>query len=141
MEYNRTSRDEDDALRKELEAVPREDRLDFLAGLPRERQVRFKRILPPGDITKLIEHIDRQVARRAKPSYETWLAEARAGRAANPDAMIEALREIAAKLRPQDAMWISRIADTASAGSYSSRQEQVIRSIYARYFRPATRRP
>ena len=48
--------------------------------------------------------------------------------------MIEALLEQFDRLRPQDATWIRRIADTASGSGYSKRQEEVIRAIYARYF-------
>ena len=123
-----------DELRSELEAIPREDRLEFLANLPRDRQVAFKRILPPDAIEKLIAHLNRRVQRSKVPSREQWLAEARAGRAASPDAMIEVLLASDTKLRPKDAMWIKRIADTAAAGAFSRKQEEVIRSIYARYF-------
>ncbi len=48
--------------------------------------------------------------------------------------MVEVLRERADRLRPQDALWLDRITTTASAGSYSKRQEAVIRGIYERYF-------
>ena len=132
-----TRDDETARLRKELEAIPREGRLDYLAGLPPERQAPFKRILPREDLRKLNRHIDRLARQRAAPSYEKWIAEARTGRAATPDAMVEALLEVKDRLRPQDATWIDRITDTASAGSFSKRQEQVIRAIYARYFRAA----
>jgi len=114
--------------------VPREKRLDYLADLPPDRQTLFKRILPREDIKKLNDHINRLTRKRATPTYETWLADARAGRASSPDAMIEVLRENAARLRPQDSTWITRITDTASAGAFSRRQEEVIRAIYARYF-------
>ena len=121
-------------LRKELEAVPKPDRLDFLASLPPDRQVRFKRILAREDIKKLNSHMDRLVRQRSAPSYEKWIAQARAGCATSPDAMVEVLQEQAERLRPQDSIWISRITETASAGAYSKRQEQVIRAIYSRYF-------
>jgi hypothetical protein len=136
-------RDETDArdhertrLLEELQAVPRGQRIEYLAGLPPERRTAFKRILPRDDIRKLNDHIDRLRRRRAIPTHESWLADARAGRAASPDAMVEVLREKLDQLRPQDALWIKRITDTASAGSYSKRQEEVIRGIYARYFDP-----
>ncbi|MHC4993064.1 MAG: hypothetical protein ACYTGC_18990 [Planctomycetota bacterium] len=121
-------------LSKELEAIPRSERLDFLANLPPDRRARFKRILPREDIKKLNDHLDRLVRKRATPTAETWLAEARAGRASSPDAMVEVLQEQLERLRPQDATWIRRISDTASGGAYSKRQEEVIRAIYARYF-------
>jgi hypothetical protein len=133
------SSDQTAALRKELEAVPKPERLDYLANLPRDRQASFKRILSPEELKKLNEHIDRLVRQRSKPTYETWIAEARAGRASSTDAMIEVLREENHRLRPQDALWISRISETASAGSYSRRQQEVIGAIYDRYFGSQTR--
>jgi hypothetical protein len=48
--------------------------------------------------------------------------------------MVEALREVLEKIRPQDAAWIRRIEETASAGGYSKRQAAVIEGIYRRYF-------
>ncbi|MHC5003460.1 MAG: hypothetical protein ACYTJ0_10085 [Planctomycetota bacterium] len=121
-------------LLKELQAVPKAERLDYLAGLPPERRAEFKRILPREDIRKLTSHMDRLVRQRSAPSYETWIADARAGRASSADAMVEVLREALDRLRPQDATWIRRITDTSPGGSYSKRQEEVIRAIYARYF-------
>lgn len=125
---------ERERLRRELEAVPKSERLDYLAGLPAERRLSFKRILPREDIKKLNSHMDRLTRRRATPSYETWIAEARAGRASSPDAMVEVLGEQLDRLRPQDSTWIRRITDTSSGGAYSKRQEEVIRAIYTRYF-------
>jgi len=123
-----------DQLRRELEAIAPAERLDYLASLPPDRLALFKRLLSRDEVRKLNQHIDRVTRRRAKPSYESWLAEARAGRASSPDAMVEALKERADRLRPSDALWIDRITTTASAGSYSKRQEAVIRGIYERYF-------
>ena len=116
--------------------MPREERLDYLAALPADRQAKFRRILPREDVKKLNNHIDRMLRRRAAPSREQWLADARAGKASSPDAMVEVLLELGEKLRPQDASWISRITATASAGAYSRRQQDVIRGIYTRYFDP-----
>ena len=123
-------------LREELQAVPKPQRLDFLADLPPARQAVFKRILSREDIRKLNEHLDRRVRTRARPSYEVWIAEARAGRATTPDAMIEVLSESTDRMRPEDAAWIKRITLTASGRSFTKRQEQVIRGIYARYYGP-----
>ena len=120
----------------ELTAVPKHERLRYLAALPEARLRAFKQIMPPADIKKLNDHIDRALKKAAEPSYEKWIAEARAGRASTPDAMIEALREIEGKLKPQDALWVSRITDTASAGGFSRKQTAVITGIYARYFAP-----
>jgi Mg/Co/Ni transporter MgtE len=125
---------ENAALRQELEAIPREDRLDYLAKLPPDRQARFKRILPKEDLAKLNQHIDRLVRKQRTPTLESWLADARAGRASTPEAMVEVLREVSDRLRPQDAAWIQRIDATASAGGFSKRQRDVIHAIYARYF-------
>jgi hypothetical protein len=122
------------ALRRELEAIPRAERLDWLAGLPRQRQTAFKRILPRDDLARLNRRIDDLERQRRIPTVESWLADARAGRANSPDAMIEVLKEVAGRLRPQDAQWIGRIETTASAGGYSKRQRAVIEGIYARYF-------
>ena len=73
--------------------------------------------------------------RQAKrPSVESWLADARAGHAATPEAMVEVLREVLDRLRPQDKQWIERIDRTAAAGSFSKRQREVIGAIYAKYF-------
>ena len=121
-------------LRRELEAIPRPERLAYLAGLPSDRLVAFKRLLSRDEVRKLNQHIDRETRRRAKPTYESWLAEARAGRASSPDAMVEVLRECADRIRPRDALWLDRITTTASAGSYSKKQAAVIRGIYERYF-------
>ncbi|MBT8485123.1 MAG: hypothetical protein KJO43_06055 [Phycisphaerae bacterium] len=126
--------DEAARLRRELEAVTPSERLDYLAALPPERQNRFKRILSRDEIKKLNDHIDRLLRQRAKPTYESWIADARAGRASSPDAMIEALRENASRLRPRDAQWIERISETAGGRSFSKKQEAVIRGIYERYF-------
>ncbi len=122
------------ALRERLAAIPRAARLDFLANLPRDEQVRYRRILPPEDVRKLTEHVDRLVRARRRPTLESWLAEARAGRATTPEAMVEVLREAFDSLRPQDAAWIRRMDETASASGFSKRQQQVIRAIYERYF-------
>jgi hypothetical protein len=134
VRYDRSVPPNPDKLRAELEEIPRAERLDYLAALPADRLAAFKRVLSPGEVRKLNQHIDRATRRRAEPTYESWLAEARAGRATSPDAMVEVLRERAERLRPQDALWIDRIATTASAGSYSKKQAAVIRGIYERYF-------
>lgn len=130
----RMSTSENAALRERLAAIPKNERLDFLANLPREELVRFKRILPKEDLRKLTDHIDRLLRASRKPTLESWLAEARAGRASTPEAMVEVLREAAHRLRPQDAIWLRRIDETAAAGGFSRRQQQVIRGIYERYF-------
>ena len=109
------SMDDDAALRAELEAIARKDRLTYLAGLPAERQMLFRRILPMEDIRKLNQRVDLLERERRKPTLESWLADARAGRAATPEAMVEVLKELADRLRPQDADWIRRIDETASA--------------------------
>ena len=126
--------DERAVLRRRLEAVPPGERLDYLAGLPREELTRFKRILLPEDLKKLMRHIDLLVRQRRTPTVESWLADARAGRAATPEAMVAVLREIVARMRPQDADWIRRMDETAAAGGFSKRQREVIGAIYARYF-------
>jgi hypothetical protein len=126
--------DDPNALRRELAAIPPDERLDYLAGLPADRQVAFKRILPRADLAKLNAHLDRLARLRRKPTLESWLADARDGRASTPEAMIEVLREMGDKLRPKDAEWIRRIETTASAGGFSKKQQEVIRAIYARYF-------
>lgn len=126
--------DERARLLEELQAIPKGERLEYLAGLPTDRRAQFKRILPREDIKKLNDHVDRQLRRRSLPTYESWIADARAGRATTPDAMVDVLLEQPDRLRPQDLTWIRRITETASAGSYSKRQEAVIRAIYARYF-------
>ena len=123
-----------DVLRRELESIPPGERLDYLANLPPERQNAFKRILPRADLQKLNLHIDRLARQRRKPTLESWLADARDGRASTPEAMIEVLREVSDRLRPKDLEWIQRIETTAAAGGLSKRQQDVIRSIYARYF-------
>lgn len=125
-----------DRLRQKLQSIPAPERLDFLADLPAAEQVQYKRILGPDDVKKLNAHIDRRRRDAKKVTVESWLAEARAGRATTPDAMVEVLREVFDRLRPQDADWIRRIDATASAGSFSKRQREVISGIYARYFRP-----
>ena len=84
--------DEQAALRQTLEAVAPAKRLDYLAGLPREELARYKRILPPDDLKKLMQHIDLLVRRKRAPTVESWLADARAGQAATPEAMVEVLR-------------------------------------------------
>ena len=126
--------DQDAALRKELEAVPTGKRLDYLAALSPERLREFKRILPQDDVKTLNRHVDLLAAKRKKPTLDSWLADARAGKAATPEAMVEVLREVFDKLRPQDVEWIKRIDATAAAGSFSKRQQAVIRGIYERYF-------
>lgn len=127
---------ERERLMAELVAQPKERRLDWLADLPRDRLQQYKRILGREDIRKLNEHIDRRIAASKAPTVESWLAEARAGKATSPDAMIEVLREIAPKLRDTDALWVDRIATTAAGRSFSRKQLATLRGIYARYFRP-----
>lgn len=117
-----------------LQSIPAEERLDYLADLPRSEFMRFKRVLSPADLAKVNQHIATRKRDAAKPTLESWLADARAGRASTPDAMIAVLREIQDRLRPQDATWIKRIEDTAAAGSYSQKQRAVIAGIYERYF-------
>lgn len=123
------------SLLRELEGVPREERLAYLAGLPPERQAAFRRIMPRADVEKLNEFIDRTRRQEARPTYDKWIAEARAGRARSPDAMIEVLREVSDRLRPQDALWVSRISDSTTGRSFSKKEAGVIQGIYARYFR------
>ncbi len=62
----------DDAasLRAELEAIPKGERLDYLAGLPNERRELFARILPPDDRRKLIRRIDLLEKKRREPTLE-----------------------------------------------------------------------
>ena len=134
----RGSHDDKAALRRALEAVPPGERLDFLAGLPREELMRYKRILPPDDLKKVNQHSDLLVRRQRTPTVESWLADARAGRAATPEAMVEVLREVLDRLRPQDADWVRRIDETAAAGGFSKRQRAVIGAIYTRYFQRAS---
>ncbi|MEM7210318.1 MAG: hypothetical protein AAF479_00280 [Pseudomonadota bacterium] len=122
------------ALREELESVPKNERLDYLANLPREQLERYRRLLPPTDRKKLNEHMDRLMKKRDTPTYESWLAEAVAGRASTTDAKMEALRVHVERLRPQDATWVRRIDETASAGGFTPKQAAVIEGIYARYF-------
>lgn len=117
-----TAADPQAALRRELEAVPAAERLDYLAALPRERLVAFKRILSRDDVAKLNAHIDRQVAKRHAPTLENWLAAARAGNAETPEAMVEVLREIIDRLSTADAGWIRRIEETSGAVGYSRKQ-------------------
>jgi hypothetical protein len=119
-----------------LQAIPKADRLDFLAGLPEAEQAAFKRLMAPADIKKLNDHIDRGLRQRAKPSVENWLAEARAGRATSTDAMVDVLKEIETRLRPQDQLWLRRLTESSPGGLFSKRQANVIRSIYRRYFAP-----
>ena len=126
---------ERDALIQELQAIPKPERLDYLARLPEERQRAFKRILPPDDIRKLNDAITRAKTKPKVMTTEAWLAEARAGKATSVDAMIGVLREIEARLRPQDLQWISRIEETAKGRSFSRKQAAVIERMYRRYFR------
>lgn len=130
----RPNPDDPARLRAELEAIPKSQRMTYLADLPPARQAAFKRLLSPADIKKLNAHIDGRLKQAATPTHAKWIAEARAGRATSPDAMIEVLRENAARLRPQDAQWIDRIVAGAAGRSFSAKQEGVIRAIYARYY-------
>ena len=125
-------------LRAELEAVPRGERLAWLADLPAARLALFKRLLPAADKKKLNEFIDLRLRERARPSVKSWLADARAGKATSVDAMVDVLREAAERLRPNDRTWLERITTSAPGGNYSRRQCDVIRSLYARYFRHDT---
>ncbi|MCA9296250.1 MAG: hypothetical protein KC983_07020 [Phycisphaerales bacterium] len=133
-----TARTTSEKLRDELAAIVAGDRLAYLADLPASRLAEFKRIMPPEDIRALNAFIDRRLRERAKPTVASWLAEARAGRTTSVDAMVDVLREVADRLRPQDATWLKRITEDAPGGNYSRRQAETLRSIYARYFVPHT---
>lgn len=123
---------------EELTAVPRASRLAWLADLPEERRAAFRAIMPPDDARKLNQYIAAQAAERKKPSVDSWLAEARAGEATSPDAMIQVLREIADRLRPSDLQWLDRIERTAAGRSWSRKQAATVTGIYRRYFGSAT---
>ena len=58
------SDDERARLLEELQAIPKSDRLEYLASLPPDRRATFKRVLPREDIKKLNSHIDRLVRQR-----------------------------------------------------------------------------
>ncbi len=118
----------------ELQAVPKPERLTWLAALPEQQQRAYKQILPAADVRKLNDTIIRLRQKPKVMSREVWITEARAGRATSEDAMIEVLREVADKLRPRDAQWISRIESSVAGRSFSRKQAAVIRGIYERYF-------
>jgi len=124
-----------DNLRKQLEDLPRTERLPFLAALPRDEQTAFKRLLSPEDRAALNAYIDAKRREAARPTVESWLEEARQGRATSVDAMVDVLTESISRLRETDAVWIRRITADCPGGHYSRRQEEVLRSIYRRYFR------
>lgn len=119
----------------DLQAIPREKRMDWLADLPPDRLAEYRRILPRDDLAKLNRHIEGRIRDARRPTLESWKEDARAGRATSVDAMITVLREVRDRLRPTDAQWIDRIEKTAAGRSYSRKQEATIRGIYARYFR------
>ena len=126
---------ETQALIAEIQAIPKPQRVAYLADLPEARQRALKRILGADDIRKLNDEITRRKTVRPKlQSRDEWLADARAGRASSIDAMIEVLREVREKLRPNDAQWVSRIDETAKGRSFSRKQKAVIEGIYKRYF-------
>jgi hypothetical protein len=133
-----TARTTSERLRDELAAIPAGERLAYLADLPAHRLAEFKRIMPPPDIRALNAFIDRRLRERAKPTVASWHAEARAGQTKSVDAMVDVLREITDRLRPQDATWLKRITEDSPGGNYSRRQADTLRSIYTRYFVPRT---
>jgi len=121
-------------LMDELAAIPRENRMDWLASLPMERQNRFKAMLSREDVAKLNKHIEFRLREARKPDRESWLAEARAGKATSVEAMMEVLSEVEEKLRDGDAAWIRRLREGSPGGAFSRKQDDTIRSIYRRYF-------
>ncbi|MHC4908566.1 MAG: hypothetical protein ACYTF9_02445, partial [Planctomycetota bacterium] len=108
-------------------------RMDFLADLPRDELAKFKRLLPPEDIKKLNRHIDLRVKQAKRPTVESWLADARAGKATTTEAMVEVLGEITYRLHAQDVTWLRRLKDVAAP---SRKQSDVIRRMYRKYFDP-----
>jgi hypothetical protein len=123
---------------EELAAVPRPERLAWLAGLPDDRLSAFRRILAPADQAKL-DALRLAKARAAKqPTLTSWLEDARAGRATTPDAMIEVLLEIRERLRPNDALWVDRIQRSTAGRGYSRKQAALIKGVYERYYGSAT---
>lgn len=123
---------------EELTAVPKEQRLAWLADLPEERRASFRALMAPEDVRKLNQFIAAQAVERKKPTVDSWLADARAGEATSPDAMIQVLREVADRLRPADLQWLDRMERTAAGRSWSRKQSATITGIYRRYFGSAT---
>jgi hypothetical protein len=138
MPQHPSSSNSPEAAKRELEAIAPEARLEFLASQPRERQAMFKRILSPQDREKLSKHLLAKARPAAAPgSHAALMDAARNGMATTHGYMVEALLEVAGKLRPQDLSWIKTI-DRSSVEfnhvGYSARQGQVICDIYRRYF-------
>ena len=132
------SEDEKQRMLAELSAIPRPERLAWLAGLPEDRRSSFRRILPAPDQAKLDAMVLAKVREAKRPTLAGWLEEARAGRATTPDAMIEVLAEIRAKLRPNDALWLDRIQRSTAGRGYSRKQAALVKGIYERYYGSAT---
>ncbi len=119
---------------EELAAIPRPERLAWMAALPDERRAAYRRILGPEDRRKLDQLMLARAREARRPSLTGWLEEARAGRATSPDAMIEVLLEIRDRLRPNDARWVDRIRRSTAGRGYSRKQAALIKDLYARYY-------